>query len=106
SVDRRQFLATAAVAGAGALALPRAVAAPAAEPLFKISLAEWSMHRALFDHKLDNLDFPGFAKNECGIEAVEYVNQFWKDKARDQDYLKELKKRCEELPVRSVLIVC
>jgi sugar phosphate isomerase/epimerase len=110
TVDRRRFLAAGAAAGAGlalgAAGLPRAVAAPAQEPLFKISLAEWSLHRMLFDHKLENIDFPAFAKEKCGIEAVEYVNQFWKDKARDQAYLKELKQRCDDLGVTSVLIMC
>ena len=37
----------------------------------------------LFDKKLDNLDFPRFAKQQFGIDAVEYVNQFFKDKAKD-----------------------
>jgi L-ribulose-5-phosphate 3-epimerase len=108
SVDRRQFLAVGAVAGAGLVAASssRVLAAPAEEPLFKISLAEWSLHRTLFDGKLDNLDFPAFAKNECGIDAVEYVNQFFKDKARDEKYLAELKKRCADLGVTSVLIMC
>jgi sugar phosphate isomerase/epimerase len=109
AVDRRHFLAAGAAAGAGLAwgtsRLPRAMAADA-EPLFKISLAEWSLHRTLFDGKLDNLDFPAFAKNECGIDAVEYVNQFFKDKARDDAYLAELKKRCSDLGVTSVLIMC
>jgi sugar phosphate isomerase/epimerase len=110
SADRRQFLAAGAAAGAGlalgAGPLARALAAEGGEPLFKISLAEWSLHRTLFDKKMDNLDFPAFAKNECGIEAVEYVNQFFKDKARDESYLGELKKRCADNGVTSVLIMC
>ncbi|MEO7992361.1 MAG: TIM barrel protein [Chryseolinea sp.] len=76
------------------------------ELFFKISLAEWSLHKSLFDKKLDNLDFPARAKNDFGISAVEYVNQFFMDKAKDQAYLTELKKRCDDLGVRSVLIMC
>jgi sugar phosphate isomerase/epimerase len=34
------------------------------------------------------------------------VNQFWKDKATDQAYLKDLKMRCDDLGVTSVLIMC
>jgi L-ribulose-5-phosphate 3-epimerase len=108
--DRRKFLAASGATGAGlalgAVAARHSWAAPATEPLFKISLAEWSMHNTLNSGKLDNLDFPAFAKNECGIEAVEYVNQFFKDKARDEKYLAELKKRCSDLGVTSVLIMC
>lgn len=73
---------------------------------FKISLAEWSFHKALFAGKMSHLDFPGRAKKEFGISGVEYVNQFFKDKAKDKAYLGELKKRCDDLGVRSVLIMC
>lgn len=73
---------------------------------FKISLAEWSLNKQIFSGALDNLDFPAKAKNEFGIDAVEYVNQFFKDKAKDNAYLTELKKRCDDLGVTSVLIMC
>lgn len=79
--------------------------APPAEMFFDISLAEWSLHKALFDKKLTNLEFPALAKNEFGINAVEYVNQFFKDKAKDQAYLTDLKTRCDDLGVASVLIM-
>ncbi|ACU63863.1 sugar phosphate isomerase/epimerase family protein [Chitinophaga pinensis] len=80
-------------------------AAAAKELFFKISLAEWSFHDALFSGKLNHLDFPAKAKNDFGIEAVEYVNQFFKDKATDKAYLADLKKRCSDNGVRSVLIM-
>jgi sugar phosphate isomerase/epimerase len=73
---------------------------------FKISLAEWSLNKQLFAGKLTNMDFPAKSKNDFGIDAVEYVNQFFKDKAKDQAYLKELKQRCNDLGVTSVLIMC
>ena len=75
------------------------------EPWFKISLAEWSLHKMLFEKKLDNLDFPAKAKNDFGIDAVEYVNAFFKDKAKDNAYLTELKKRTGDLGVTNVLIM-
>ena len=55
---------------------------------------------------MDNLDFPQIAKNDFGIDAVEYVNQFFKDKAKDETYLDRLKKRCDDHGVKSVLIMC
>ena len=105
--SRRQFLAASAGLAAAA-ALPRfAFAADAKKvPPFKISLAQWSLHRTLFDGKLDNRDFAKTAKNDYGIEAIEYVNQFWKDKAKDSAYVAELKKRAEDLGVRTLLIMC
>jgi sugar phosphate isomerase/epimerase len=82
-------------------------AAVAQKPLFfKISLAEWSLNKSIFGGKFSNLDFPAKAKNDFGISAVEYVNQFFKDKATDQAYLTELKKRCGDNGVTSVLIMC
>lgn len=82
-------------------------AAAGKEPLFKISLAEWSLNRAILREKtLDHLDFPKVAKTEFGIDAVEYVNQMFFDKANDEKYLAEMKKRCDDLGVRSVLIMC
>ncbi len=76
------------------------------EPLFKISLAEWSLHRTLNAGELDNLDFPALAHNEFEIDAVEYVNQFFKDKARDTAYLSDLKTRADDNGVKSLLIMC
>jgi L-ribulose-5-phosphate 3-epimerase len=79
-------------------------AEPAKQP-FKISVAEWSFHKAIFGKKMDHLDFAKTA-NDLGIGAVEYVNQFFKDKAKDEKYLAEMKKRCDDLGVESLLIMC
>ncbi len=76
------------------------------ELFFKISLAEWSLHKSLFGGKLSHLDFPVRAKKNFDISAVEYVNQFFMDKAQDQVYLNELKKRCDDNGVKSLLIMC
>ena len=38
-------------------------------------------------------------KKAMFLDAVEYVNQFFKDKAKDQKYLGELKKRAADLGV-------
>jgi L-ribulose-5-phosphate 3-epimerase len=105
---RRGFLAAiAAACAAGRFAASPAIAAPlGAAPLFKISLAQWSLHKTLFAGKLDNLDFPRTAKQTFGIDGVEYVNQFFKDKARDSDYIAELAKRASDEGVANVLVMC
>jgi len=107
-IDRRSFLERSAIVAAevGLLSLAgRPLYAGEQEPLFRISLAEWSFHRTLFAGKLDHLDFARTAKNDFGIDGIEYVNQFFKDKGRDQKYLAEMKKRASDLGVRSVLIM-
>src|SRR3954471_19560798 len=110
SLDRRTFLHSAAAAGAAfSLSManqPVRAAKDESEPLFKISLAEWSFHRALKAGKMDNLDFPKVAKQDFDIDCVEYVNVFFMDKAKDPTYLKELKQRCDDLGVKSGLIMC
>jgi len=103
-IVRRDFLAAAAAAIAASQAW--AAEPPAAAPLFRISLAEWSLHRTIFASKLDNLDFPRAAKQQFGIDAVEYVNQFFKDKAKDAAYLADLAKRAKDEGVTNVLIMC
>jgi hydroxypyruvate isomerase len=72
---------------------------------FKLSLAQWSLHRALFEGKLDPLDFAPLARSEFGITAVEYVNQFYKDNLGKPGYLQELKKRADDSGVKSLLIM-
>jgi L-ribulose-5-phosphate 3-epimerase len=103
---RREFLATAAAAAASSLQARAAVEPVAKPPAFRISLAEWSLHETLFAGKLDNLEFPRAAKQQFGIDAVEYVNQFFKEKARDADYLAELATRATDEGVTNVLIMC
>ncbi len=109
SLPRRDFLKAAAAASAVWGVFPRAGAwaedDQASKEPFKISLAEWSLHRTIFGGKLNHLDFAKTAKEEFGIEAVEYVNQFFKDKAKDQNYLAEMKKRAADLGVKSLLIM-
>jgi len=72
---------------------------------FKISLAQWSLHKALFSNEMTTLDFPEVARKHYNISAIEYVNQFFKDKANDQTYLKTLKARCKDHGVKSLLIM-
>lgn len=72
---------------------------------FNISLAQWSLHRSLQDGKLDNLDFAKIAREQFGVDGVEYVNSFFREKAQDQAYLSEMKKRAADHGVQSLLIM-
>ncbi len=103
NLDRRQFLAHLGLLTAAGLTAESAFAS--AKPWFEISLAEFSLAGSLFGGKLKNMDFPAKAKNDFGIHAVEYVSMFWKDKAKDQSYLNELKQRTGDLGVKNVLIM-
>lgn len=108
--NRRQFLAATSAAAAISMAPVSYSLAESAgrdeekELPFKISLAQWSLNRELRGGKMDNLEFAKTAK-DMGIEAVEYVNQFFKDKAEDTDYLDQMKQQCSDNGVKSLLIM-
>ncbi len=109
-ISRRDFLTTSAATAGVALTPHINFAAEPTSEVFKISLAQWSLHRAFFGQKgvtkLDPLKFAVIAKKDYGIDAIEYVNQFYKNKKKDEAYLKELKKVADDNGVRSVLIMC
>ena len=108
-INRRYFLKQSAqlTAGISLLGLSCSNSTQSSkEPLFKISLAQWSLHRSLRNGEIDNLDFARIAKKEFGIEAIEYVNQFFADKAKDQNYLQQMKKRKDDEGVLNLLIMC
>jgi L-ribulose-5-phosphate 3-epimerase len=79
------------------------VAMPTKE--LKISLAQWSIHRALEKGELKAEDFASIAKNDFGITAVEYVNSFYKDHAEDSSFWKQMRNTAEALGVKSLLIM-
>ncbi len=109
NLKRRDFLKFGAsiAGGLAATGLRGSLLSDIKKPMvFKISLAEWSLHRALQSKEIDHLDFYSVAKKEFDISAVEYVNTFFFNKARDATYLKEMKTRADDLSVRSLLIMC
>jgi sugar phosphate isomerase/epimerase len=107
-ISRRSFLAH--TAAAVSLVSVRSAAWPTgpapAAPLFKISLAEWSLHRELQAKTLDHLDFAKVARAVFGLDAVEYVNTFFKDEASDAAYLAEMNRRASDLGIYQHLIMC
>lgn len=109
AINRRHFLcrtfAGAAVAGlASQLPLSWSVlAASQVQP--KISLAQWSLHRQLRSGQLKVLDFAVKTRRDFQLGAVEYVNQFFADKAQDQAFLRQLKQRADDSGVSSLLIM-
>ena len=76
--------------------------APKAE--LKLSLAEWSLHKTLFDGKMVNMQFAAKAK-KLGFTGIEYVNQFFKDKAENTAYLDSLNAAAKAAGITQVLIM-
>lgn len=117
---RRNFLASTGLAFGGMSLLPSCnkkeevtTQTPEKVNPFQISLAQWSLHVALKAGELDNLDYPKFTKSNFGIDAVEWVNQFFYEEhetlgyqPKGEEYLKDMKKRADDQGVSSVLIMC
>ena len=96
--------------------------------LFKISIAEWSLNKSIFGKSrelswedwgklleddpdallqgdIDHLDFAKIARRDFGIDAVEYVNTFFFNKATNTKYLNEMKSAADGEGVKSLLIM-
>jgi sugar phosphate isomerase/epimerase len=109
-----------------------AVAAPIIAPalFFKISLAQWSLHKSFFGDALNGdwaafgkalnsgnaaqllqgnlnpMDFPTIAREKYGIDAIELVNTFYFDRANDAAYWTELQQKATDADVKFQLIMC
>jgi sugar phosphate isomerase/epimerase len=117
--SRRAALAALGAAAAGAALagcaskgadMPATAASPAPVPPQKffdrrISLAQWSLHRALKAGEIANIDFPTVARERYELSAVEWVSTFFGGRVLDEQYLAELRFSADRSGVRSVLIM-
>jgi L-ribulose-5-phosphate 3-epimerase len=107
-LTRREFIERCAktTAGIGAVLLAPRLMAEGAGRIgdFKISLAEWSVHRRHFDGKLNLIDFPKVAREEFGIGAIELVNVFFPSPT--YNFLHDLMRRAADNDVKILLIMC
>ncbi|MEZ5401960.1 MAG: sugar phosphate isomerase/epimerase family protein [Bryobacteraceae bacterium] len=100
-MKRRHFLS----APMASLALPALAPAqaPAGKP-FRISLAQWSLHRAIGSRLITNLDFPRIAREQFGIEGLEFVNTLWMSPTAS--YIETLRRNMRDTGTQCVLIMC
>lgn len=105
-IDRREFVGNASKTFIAVCLGSVARGGATTDPVYQISLAQWSLHRALRAGEVDALDFPRIARRDFDIAAVEYVNQFYVDQGQDLEYLRRLKAVADGEGVRSLLIMC
>ena len=108
--NRRDFIRSSVLTGIATSMIPGSSLLPLlqlndSKDRFKISLAQWSVHKALQKKELDHLDFARKAAESFGIHAVEYVNAFFKDKAEDTAYLNQMNQRAKDFDVKQLLIM-
>lgn len=109
-MNRKDFISS-LVAASAASAFPARAGGRTPQRWLGISLAQWSVRKLHWGKEegaeiLDPLDFASYAKNTCGIGAVEYVNSFYLGKEGDDAYFDELKKRADDQGVKSLLMMC
>jgi L-ribulose-5-phosphate 3-epimerase len=113
NMKRRSFLKNAALGGAALSTtslftnVSKSSAFPDKNGLqeLNLSLAQWSLHRAFNDGKLAANDFASIASNTFGINAIEYVNQFYTDSAKDEKFWNTMKTHAVNSGVKSLLIM-
>lgn len=103
-MNRRTFIHQTGLFAAAAAGSP--LLAAGKEPPYRLSLAEWSLHRSLYAGKIQHLDFPSVAKKDYDFDAIELVNSFFQDKVRDMTYLREFRQRADDVGVKTLLIMC
>jgi len=107
--NRREFLTATAAASAGlalgTFSIQPSLAAESKDPLFKISVAEYSLHRMIAKGELDPRDFGPFCRENFGVDAVEYWMGPYHDKAKNQAYMDEMHKKSVDAGVKGLLIM-
>tara|TARA_B100001093_G_scaffold82686_1_gene74082 strand:+ start:477 stop:1520 length:1044 start_codon:yes stop_codon:yes gene_type:complete len=118
STNRRTFLkSSAALVGGFALSAcdnkRSTMSASETNPRSKISMAQWSLHKALKAGELDNLDFPRIAREDFDFDAIEWSGQFLNvhhdrlgAQPKDQAYLTETKRVTDDYGLTNLLIMC
>lgn len=105
-MNRRHFLAASAAATLAACQRTAAVATPK----FEISLAQYSLHRRIWQEggaePLDPLDFPAVVRS-FGLDAAEYVSMLWRERFLEQGmpFITEMRKRADDQGVQGILLM-
>ena len=69
-----------------------------------ISIAQWALVEEIRAGKWKNLDFPRIAREDFGVNGIEFVNTLFE--VPTEGYLKKLKKNAADHGVTMVLIMC
>lgn len=110
--NRREFLAKTLLASSTVILHPLIQATQTKKGNIEISLAEWSLQRSIREGKFTHLDFAAKAKQEYGINTVEYVNGLFgnsrtdfREAGQNPAYLKEMLVRSKDVGVANHLIM-
>jgi L-ribulose-5-phosphate 3-epimerase len=108
NITRRSFIEKSMVIGAAGAVIPSIIGSEFysnTPRLIKddISLAQWALVDEVKSGKWKTLDFAKVAKNDFGLNGIEFVNTLFE--VTTEGYLKQLKKNAEDFGVTMVLIM-
>jgi hypothetical protein len=94
-MKRRDFLETSFTIGAAGLVAPSILnndfmTTSKTELKDDISIAQWALVEEMRAGKWKNLDFPRIAREDFGVNGIEFVNTLFE--VPTEDYLKKLKR--------------
>jgi L-ribulose-5-phosphate 3-epimerase len=103
-MKRRVFIRK-TVMGTATLAAMPVIGCNANEKVLQISLAQWSLHRSFNDGTFDPVDFATIASEKYDIHAVEYVNNFYRDRVADDTFWNQMKSRSLDAGVQNMVLM-
>lgn len=108
-MKRRKFIESSIVLGAAGLVGPsllknELMSETKSPPRDDISVAQWALVEEIRAGKWKNLDFPKIAREDFGVNGIEFVNTLFE--VPTEDYLKKLKQNAKDHGITMVLIMC
>jgi sugar phosphate isomerase/epimerase len=83
--------------------MPAPAQAQAGSGRYRISLAQWSLHRAIQSRLMANMQFPRVAREQFGIEGLEFVNTLMEPPIDSN--IRALKKQMADTGTKAVLLM-
>ncbi len=107
-MNRRDFLENSIAIGAGGLIVPSLLneknTGMNSEKKDDISIAQWALVEEIRAGKWKNLDFPKIAREDFGVNGIEFVNTLFE--VPTENYLKQLRQNAKDHGITMVLIMC
>ena len=108
-MERRKFIESSMALGAAGLVRPsllknEIMSQTKLPPKDDISIAQWALVEEIRAGKWKNLDFPKIAREDFGVNGIEFVNTLFE--VPTENYLKQLKQNAKDHGVTMVLIMC
>lgn len=103
-MKRRVFIRK-TVMGTATLAAAPVIGHTVNQKELQISLAQWSLHRSFYDGIFDPVDFASIAMEKYDIHAVEYVNNFYRDRVADETFWNQMKSRSSDAGVKNMVLM-